>query len=755
MGRFCLLTVLLLAAQVLAFAQDTISVDATSAMHVCSDKYPASLDPCASPPRAVSKVGPTYPEKSRQARSEGTVVLGLIVGKDGAAHDVHLINGVDDDINQAAIAAVSHWTFEPATYEGKPVAVEMNVQVNFRLDANASAAPATASGGSPNSDVRNLYSDAEAAYKREDYQTAANLARRIIALSPQSGSAWNLLGLSLLDMHQPDAAATALETQIKVDSGSTFAYNNLGRVYWRQRRYEDAEAQFRKQIVINPRDHYAHGNLGMMLRDEKKCSDAMPELEKALEITPNHAEVWLARGECDIDLGNRVKGLSELEQAISASSAPNIWNSAAYILAKRNIELERAEKWSETSLTVESARLRAISLEHLTIEQLNYVYWISSYWDTRGYIYFLRGDNNNAQPYLEASWPLEPHPATGGHLGQLYEKMGRPADAIRLYAMAIAAADLPSRAKADPDDVADAKQRLTSLAGPAANVASLIARGRTDLVAMNVISFANPGKLNGDADFTIRIAAGNSVQARQISGDSSLAKFSDALQGARLSIRIPSTAPVEIPLRGSLSCHAQESECRFAVLSPEVAVDLARKEQATDIASVAETPAADPHVYNDPKMGMRISLPDEWKLIREDPGSFSQPHNVMFGKLGSTAMFMLTRERLEGTQELYKKMLESGLSRQAEFKRNGEQAVTRDGLPGTRWSATWNANGGIAYSAVMEFFTVGDDHYRMTAVAPHEIYDRYAETFENMLRSVQFPMLRVDPKLQGEVKDDK
>jgi hypothetical protein len=65
MRRFCLAPLLLVSA--LLFAQDTISVDATSAMHVCSDKNPAASGPCAIPPRPLSKVSPTYPEKARQA----------------------------------------------------------------------------------------------------------------------------------------------------------------------------------------------------------------------------------------------------------------------------------------------------------------------------------------------------------------------------------------------------------------------------------------------------------------------------------------------------------------------------------------------------------------------------------------------------------------------------------------------------------------------------------------------------------------
>jgi len=748
MGRLYFLPLLFSS---LLFAQDTISIDAVSAMHVCSDKNPASSGPCATPPRALSKVNPTYPEKSRQSRHEGTVVLNVTVGKDGSTHDLHVIKGVDDAIDQAAMSAVSQWKFEPATYEGNPVAVELRIEVNFRLQTNASATPGPAT-SSDAEQIRNLFTDASEAYGRSDYHAAANLARRITSLSPQHNSAWNLLGISLLAMNQLEAAAAALETQIKIDAGSAFAYNNLGRVYWRQHKYDEAAAQFRRQIVINPQDHYAHANLAMMLRDEHKCAEAMPELDKALAITPNKADALLAQGECDIDLGNRAKGLSELEQAISVSSAPGIWNSAAYNLAKRNIELELAEKWSETALTMQSARLHSLSLDHLTVEQLNSVFAIAHYWDTRGWIYFLRGDNASSQAYTEAAWWLLPVLVIGDHLGQIYEKTGQPEKAIHTYAMAVASADRPIRSNIDPADVVDAKQRLTKAAGSETNIPALIEQGRTDLAGMATFSIHNAAKTKGSGEFAVKVAAtGKPLQAHELSGDVALGKVADSLQAAQLPFRIPESAAVEIPLRGTLTCKAEEDQCRFVLLNSEAAFDLASQESAQDSAST-ETASADPHIYNNPVIGIRISLPDEWKLIKEEPGSFSRPHNAMFGKPGSVAFFILTREHLEATPELYQQMIESGFSRRPEYKRNGTENVKRDGFTGTRWIVTWNENGRVAYSSVMEFFNVGDEHYRVTALAPKEIYDRYTETFENMFRSVRFPMLHTDPRILEEVK---
>jgi TonB family protein len=692
-------------------------------------------------------VQPIYPEKARRSRTEGIVVLGLIVQKDGSPRDIHPVSSPSELLSQAAIDAVRHWKFDPPTYQGGAVDAEITVQVSFKIGPTSPSQPSSLEDATTRDETRNLHTNADEAYKNEDYQTAANICRRIIDLAPQDSGAWNLLGRSLLALNEVDAAADAFANSIKFYPATTVAYNNLGLAYWRQHKYDDAAAQFRKQMVVNPDDHYAHNNLGMLLRDQNKCSEAIPELQKGLAISPNKAEPLIALGECDIDLGNRAKGISELEQAISSSSAPGTWNSAAYALAKRNLELELAEKWSDTCLTMEAARLNSISLDHLTAAQLNFVTWIAAYWDTRGWIYFLRGDSANAESYIEASWRLYPSTEVGNHLAQVYEKTGRREQAVRTYAMAVAAADLNARFKPKDEDVADARQRLKSLD---ANGDASVERGRADLEQLRAISLANSGKATGQGDFLLLVTSEKKIEAKRISGDPSLDPFLQLLPSAGLPVPIPHNVSVEIPLRGTLTCKSASEPCRFVVFRSDTAVDLARAESGTDV-QVAQNKSSDPHIYDNPTMGMRISLPDEWRIIKEEPGTFSRPRNVMFGKQGSPAMLMLTREHMEGTPDLYKKMLEAGLSQGAQYQRTGEETVKRDGLPGTRWTATLTKND-IAYLFVTEFFTIGDDHYRITALAPKEIYDRYAETFANTIRSLTFPMLHTDPRLLDGLK---
>jgi hypothetical protein len=51
----------------------------------------------------------------------------------------------------------------------------------------------------------------------------------------------------------------------------------------------------------------------------------------------------------------------------------------------------------------------------------------------------------------------------------------------------------------------------------------------------------------------------------------------------------------------------------------------------------------------------------------------------MFAKSGSLGLFMLTRERFEGSVGLYQKMLDASFSKKTDFKRSGG----RDGKTGT------------------------------------------------------------------------
>jgi protein TonB len=81
-------------------------------------------------PEPVTRVLPVYPEFAREARIEGKVVLHVLVGKDGRVKRVNVIRSVAG-LDEAAMYAVKHWVFKPALSNKKPVAVWVEVPVEF------------------------------------------------------------------------------------------------------------------------------------------------------------------------------------------------------------------------------------------------------------------------------------------------------------------------------------------------------------------------------------------------------------------------------------------------------------------------------------------------------------------------------------------------------------------------------------------------------------------------------------------------
>ena len=84
-------------------------------------------------PRPIYDPDPDYSEAARKAKYQGSVVLWLVVGADGLPHNIRVQRSLGMGLDEKAIAAVSTWRFQPATLNGQPVAVEINVQVSFRL----------------------------------------------------------------------------------------------------------------------------------------------------------------------------------------------------------------------------------------------------------------------------------------------------------------------------------------------------------------------------------------------------------------------------------------------------------------------------------------------------------------------------------------------------------------------------------------------------------------------------------------------
>ncbi|HZS28960.1 MAG TPA: energy transducer TonB [Candidatus Angelobacter sp.] len=85
------------------------------------------------PPRATYTPEPDYTDEARRSKFQGTVVLGLLIDKNGQVCRITIERPLGKGLDEEAVESVKKWRFKPATRNGEPVAVEMKVEVSFQL----------------------------------------------------------------------------------------------------------------------------------------------------------------------------------------------------------------------------------------------------------------------------------------------------------------------------------------------------------------------------------------------------------------------------------------------------------------------------------------------------------------------------------------------------------------------------------------------------------------------------------------------
>jgi TonB family protein len=89
------------------------------------------------PPHLLDTPSPELTEdekkQGRETKYKGVARLTIVVGEDGSVCSAQVTRSLGTYLDGKAIEKVKTWKFEPATRQGKPVAVQLAVEVNFRL----------------------------------------------------------------------------------------------------------------------------------------------------------------------------------------------------------------------------------------------------------------------------------------------------------------------------------------------------------------------------------------------------------------------------------------------------------------------------------------------------------------------------------------------------------------------------------------------------------------------------------------------
>ena len=282
-----------------------------------------------------------------------------------------------------------------------------------------------------------------AALQAGNYAEAITLLKRVVELEPKDKTAWNNLGRSYTALGQYELAIEAFRKQIEINPYDQYVYANLGHAYVEQQKYAEAEAAFQKQIEVNPLDRVRNGQPRFTVsRASSRTESAVSQFQKAITMRPDDAWLQAQLGKAHLNLKQEAAAVAAFDRAVELSPTPTMWNDIAYEFALKGVHLDRALQYAESAVSSATClHRRNLDIDARSDDKaLDVVRSLGAYWDTLGWGVF-RAWRRRSRGAAGGSG-VAARSARGGcadHLAQIYQKLGRSEDAIRTYALALAA----------------------------------------------------------------------------------------------------------------------------------------------------------------------------------------------------------------------------------------------------------------------------------------------------------------------------
>jgi len=118
-----------------AWAQINNAQSSSTISPAADDPAFASFQPVTQgikPPRATSAPDPKFPNLPADAEPRGTVVMLIGVNTKGRVEPVRVLRSDQQAFETTAVATVKKWKFKPAQKDGRPVSVQITVEMKFQ-----------------------------------------------------------------------------------------------------------------------------------------------------------------------------------------------------------------------------------------------------------------------------------------------------------------------------------------------------------------------------------------------------------------------------------------------------------------------------------------------------------------------------------------------------------------------------------------------------------------------------------------------
>jgi tetratricopeptide (TPR) repeat protein len=240
------------------------------------------------------------------------------------------------------------------------------------------------------------------------------------------------LAFAHADLEQQIARVTK---QIESDPGNATLYLQRGELHRLHREWDDAETDYARAARLDPSLIAVELARGMMLSDSGNPDEAKTHLDRFLAAQPDHVNALATRARVLADLGRRLAAAEDYSRAIRLSTNPQ---PEFYLERARALTLEGGEHFAEALRGLDEGIQKLGPVATLELAAIDLELQIKRYDDA-----LARLDAVAAQSGRKETWLAR--------RGEMLEQAGRPGQARKAYADALAAIEsLTPRARKVP-----------------------------------------------------------------------------------------------------------------------------------------------------------------------------------------------------------------------------------------------------------------------------------------------------------------
>jgi tetratricopeptide (TPR) repeat protein len=167
--------------------------------------------------------------------------------------------------------------------------------------------------------MEGLYYLGIVALQTREWETAAQLIGRAIAINPQFPDAYCNLGIAFKELKRLEEAIACHDQAIHLKPDFAEAYFNRGHVLRTLQRHAEAIASYENAIRIRPSYAEACFNLGLVRYEAGQFDKAIASFDLALRINPQYTEAYIDRGSALQRLGRFGEAVSSYQKAVTLS----------------------------------------------------------------------------------------------------------------------------------------------------------------------------------------------------------------------------------------------------------------------------------------------------------------------------------------------------------------------------------------------------------------------------------------------------